>query len=717
MNNSEKRAIFFKLVFGDSSGYLCISNKGTNNVFREKFFKYPGELNAALVHIQDIQLYNNVWFCAQLMNKEQRVKSSSQNCKTLWSDLDECHPEKLQLQPSVILETSTGRFQALWVLEDEVDPLIAEDFSRRIAYHHQEDGADTSGWDLTQLLRVPYTNNYKYDTTPIVNITDITKTTYDISDFTIYPEVQKFKYLEQDVPDISVLKAPAKILETVKNDVSGLVWELFFKEPLNDWSASLWKLERSLFEAGLSAEDVFAVCKEAACNKYDRDDRSDTFLWKEVLRAENFGKQDEFNFTPDVVPFTLNLLTPEERQSVQDNPSIVEEYIEWAITTSDAAAQYHQGSAFIVLSAMLAGTIRLPTAFDEIIPNIWLMILADTTLTRKSTAMNLAMDMIREVDDNALLATDGSIEGIFSSLAARPNRVSIFHRDEVSGLLDSMMKKDYQAGMSEALTKLYDGKEDKRVLRKETINVRNPILISYMGGIRSRVIEILDYRAVYSGFLPRFIIIQATADISMLKPLGPPTTTNQTQKSSLIKKFNKLRNFYNTTVSLMIGDQEFVKKKIFYCELTSDAWVLYNRYEAIMLEKASESYLIEVTTPTMDRLAKTGLKMSMLLAATRMEEDIVVTEDDVRRAFYYIELWSKFTLDLLENLGKSYDEKTLERAIRMISTKPEGYPKSLLMRNLRLTAHSANSMIDTLEQRNIIRKRRSGSGVTLVLNQ
>ena len=95
------------------------------------------------------------------------------------------------------------------------------------------------------------------------------------------------------------------------------------------------------------------------------------------------------------------------------------------------------------------------------------MILAETTLTRKTTAMDIPMDLLAEVDESAIMATDGSLEGLFTNLSMRPKKPSVFLRDEFSGLIDAMTKKDYMAGMPEMLTKLYDGKFQRRLLRKE----------------------------------------------------------------------------------------------------------------------------------------------------------------------------------------------------------------------------------------------------------
>jgi len=199
----------------------------------------------------------------------------------------------------------------------------------------------------------------------------------------------------------------------------------------------------------------------------------------------------------------------------------------------------------MLLACLLAGSLRLPTSYGTVVPNLWFMILADTTLTRKTTAMDIAVDLIVEIDPDAILATDGSIEGLFQSLSTRPSRSSLFLRDEFSGLLEAMVKKDYYAGMAETLTKLYDGKFQKRVLRREVIEVRDPILNLFAGGIRTKIYELLRYEHVSSGFIPRFMFVAADSDITRLRPLGPPTERNVEARAAIITRLKDLVDHYD----------------------------------------------------------------------------------------------------------------------------------------------------------------------------
>ena len=129
-----------------------------------------------------------------------------------------------------------------------------------------------------------------------------------------------------------------------------------------------------------------------------------------------------------------------------------------------------------------------------------------------------------------------------------------------------------------------------------------------------------------------------------------------------------------------------------------------------MLQVGLDSDRADLMTPTMDRLAKSGLKMAILLAATRAEPTVVVTEQDIVRAFYYIERWSVFTLDLIHNIGKTMSERQLERVHRSITQQP-GITRSQLMQNHHLTARDADLVFETLMQRGLIEKKKVGRGI------
>lgn len=710
--NRTKLETFFKLVFGKSGGYICIaSRKGTS--MQESFFKYPDELPDLVDHVNNQYLEYDVYFCPQPLLRKKRRKDNVMDCPNIWADIDTGDPGTLLVPPTILVETSDGRYQGLWILDRSIEATSAEDIARRIAYFHSESGVDRSGWDLTQLLRVPYTYNYKYEPPEDVRVVDATTARYRVSDFDAYPQAEGFEYLEIPFPSAAELEnLDAKtILEAYRKELNPRVWSLFYETPQQkSWSEPLWQLELSLYESGLSRNEVFVVANESACNKYRRDNRDIRLLWKEVCRAEAHVNSIDDQLIGSKKIELGKLLDEEEVGKVESEPTLIEEYVEWAKTLGDAAWQYHQVGAFCILSALLSGSVRLPTSYGILVPNLWFLILADTTLTRKTTAMDIAMDMILDIDSDCVLATDGSIEGLFTSLSTRPGRASIFLRDEFSGLLEAMTRKDYMAGMAETLTKMYDGKYQKRVLRREIIEVRDPVLIIFAGGIRTRIYELLRYEHVASGFVPRFVFVSADSDITKLRPLGPPTDRTSDKRDVILKKLRALHDRYHAVQEIKIGDKVTHTQIRWDARLTEDAWIRYNKFEADMVATGLESPQAEIMTPTFDRLSKSGLKMAILLAAARTTEgEVVVTKQDILHAIYYIQQWGVYTLDLIYNIGKSASERQLEQVYRAVVRTP-GIGRSQLMQNHHLTSREATLVFDTLEQRGLIRKEKRGRG-------
>lgn len=713
----KKVANYFRYLFEDQEGLLCISTRNARTGrFRDVFFSYPEAVDEAGAACLKWALSEEVYFCSQLLRDEKRRKDLVLPCKFIWADLDTCPISSLRLPPTAVVHTSQGRTQAVWKLTEFVSPEEAEEVAKRIAYAHAFEGADKSGWDLTQLLRVPFTKNHKYardagswlirleaDPDNKYSLEQLLSTYESIEGHQSVPIPELPENLSEDARDV---------LNRVAGTINPRVWSLFSNEPTSDWSKHLWQLNLLLADAGLTKEEAFIVAKEAACNKYQRDHKPDKFLWADVNRAyahhESANAHEAEPVYDDQIIINLPVLLSEaERVWCQNEPTFVEKYVKWAKSQGDAAWQYHQAGAFVMLSAVLSGKVKLPTSFGMLVPNLWFMILADTTLTRKSTAMDMAMDLLYEVDDNSMLATDGSIEGLLSAMALRTNRPSIFLRDEVSGLIEAMTKRDYYAGMLETLTKLYDGRTQKRILRKETIEVKDPILIFFAGGIKERLMQLLNFDHVNSGFLPRFIFITADSDISRLKPLGPPTQPSIEDRTELVRILVKMRDYYNN-LDIPRGDKQHIHLPVaWYAELTPEAWIRYNKYEAQLLEAGVSSNLSSVITPVLDRTAKSGLKIAVLLAASRCEEKVVVDEFDLIRAFYYIEQWLPFALEVIANIGRSGDEQLLNKLLNFIKGKP-GTSRSLLMQRFHLTTRTAEMLFSTLEQRGQVIRQKSG---------
>jgi hypothetical protein len=697
-------AAFFKIIFGSEQGYVCVATIKKKD-FKEVFYRYPDQLKEMHEFIERGKYSGNVYFCPQLLAEPRRTKTNVARTTCAWSDLDTCNPSVLLVQPTIALETSPNRFQAFWVFEESRNPAEVEDLSRRIAYRHADDGADRSGWDLTQLLRVPGTRNFKYGdgaSAPDVKVIIQNDVRYRLSDFNVYPVAAGYEYTAIPFPQI-VVEDGIKILERYSFKLSGAAHTLFHQEvEEGDRSQQLFRLEMLCAEAGMTYEETFQVARDSACNKWP--DQPD-LLWRDVCRA--YAQHGSNAEAAKIIPAAEgpSLVSEQERRDIESNPCFIERYIEWAKTLGDAALQYHQGSAFIALSSILAGSIQLPTSFGPLIPNLWLMILADTTLTRKSTSMNLVMNLIEEIDESLLMATDGSIEGFASALSDRPGKVSIFFRDEFTGLLESMTKKDYMAGMPEFFTNLYDGRSQLRRLRKEEIKIKDPRLIIFAGGIKSRMQSLVTFEHVSSGFLPRFIFVTADTDTTKVKPLGPPTEQNWGARDVILAELKDIYQHYRSQVPVVMdGKVVGVVDKHLDASLTKDAWARFNRIDQTLMQVGMDSGadLKNILTPLYARLGFSMLKAAVLIAASRTrDEQVVVQEEDIVRAAYYGEGWRHYAQDVIVNIGKGPLEHKIELVGNAIHRRGR-MARSALMQRYHLTAQEMSQIARTLEERGTI---------------
>jgi len=483
-------------------------------------------------------------------------------------------------------------------------------------------------------------------------------------------------------------------------------------DPEDDWSKILWKVINICLECGLSDIETFAVLLPAKCNKYMRDGRSPKYLWRDIKKAQ--AAQNRLaGITVGLVLGTpaTPLFMPTIFEGKPGEPTFIDDYREWGVIATDALAQYHEIAAAIILSAILAANIKLDTSYGNMVPNLWGLILGDSTLTRKTTAMRMAMDLLHEVDDEAILATDGSAEGLLTGLSLRPNRASIFYKDEVAGFFHSINRKDYLAGMPETLTQLYDVPQTyTRLLRKETIRISSPVFIFFGGGIKDRVYQEVGEQYILSGFLPRFLVVTGDADLEQIRRTGPATHSTDLERARMITRLADMREAYQRIVTMNIAGQEIdipAKTEAF---LTTEAWELYGDIEMRMVKAASESPYNALALPTFERLSRSMLKLAVLLGAARQEpkvNTIQIELQDVTDASRFVQSWGVHTVDLVMNAGISITQRVMDKVLTTIR-RNEGINRGKLMQYYHMTKREADEILGSLEDRGQIIIKRNG---------
>src|SRR5215204_1590208 len=158
-------------IFGGQRGHLCLfsgyrteGDKLENT--ESRYFMFPVQADeAARYAAQESVAGKEAYFCAHLLNARRRVKENAEAIATLWCELDGAEIPNGELKPTAVVESSPGHYHVYWRLTDAIPADTAEQLNKRLAH---KIGADPSGFDLTQLLRVPGTVNHKYPDRPVV---------------------------------------------------------------------------------------------------------------------------------------------------------------------------------------------------------------------------------------------------------------------------------------------------------------------------------------------------------------------------------------------------------------------------------------------------------------------------------------------------------------------------------------------------------------------
>jgi hypothetical protein len=248
-------------IWGNRSGYVFLPYKEQPTHWHET----PGiPYTGTLPPIEEPHGKADQYFCPVVFSAPSRKKEYALPTNVLWADLDPVNPETCRIKPSIAWESSPGRYHAIWFLNAEVPAEEASALSKRIAY---ADGGDKGGWDLTQVLRIPGTRNFKYDSAPIVKLLWAKSRAYSVEEITSsYPKVNGDtasaatpEWLEVDEAVVQTAIAALPV---------GMRKRLFLDTAGADRSLELQKLARDLIRSGVSPQIVLHLLQRSTWNKF-----------------------------------------------------------------------------------------------------------------------------------------------------------------------------------------------------------------------------------------------------------------------------------------------------------------------------------------------------------------------------------------------------------------------------------------------------------------
>lgn len=283
--NSPLAESFLRHVWGSQGkrGWVFLSYKDSEGTWHDNPMRFPGPIRLPN-HGRD------VYFCPTVFKSKSRRDQPQGGVPraTVWlhADLDEIDPTTLEvLPPTAAWETSPGRYQCLWRVEQGLTPKQFRALNQRLTYLT---GADKGGWSITKVLRVPGTVSTKRKKK--FEVTELWRDEQHYEARVVVRAVKGVKLAPQQVP-VDDAAIPDMTSDTVLHKYAGKIPKRAMKllrtrtAHVGERSERLWELECLLVEAGMPVEEVFILVRDSVWNKFAGQRRELPQLWKEVNKA------------------------------------------------------------------------------------------------------------------------------------------------------------------------------------------------------------------------------------------------------------------------------------------------------------------------------------------------------------------------------------------------------------------------------------------------
>lgn len=231
----------------------------------------------------------DVYFTPLSYVSPQRKAGNLGDPGVMFADVDSRIDPRLlsDLPPSAVVQTSAGHSHMYWFLRNPVAPQRWATANKGLT---KMIGADPAGWDATQVLRIPGTENYKHTPPEQVRLIRwMPERVFDIEQFPVANDIVSQVTIEA-TPPVSKAERDYLIKAGIEDDrlplasrywLTAGTWEI---EALGsiDRSKIMWGLEKNLLAHGYTPYEVFQLMHFSAINKWVG---APSKLWREVCKA------------------------------------------------------------------------------------------------------------------------------------------------------------------------------------------------------------------------------------------------------------------------------------------------------------------------------------------------------------------------------------------------------------------------------------------------
>lgn len=430
-------------------------------------------------------------------------------------------------------------------------------------------------------------------------------------------------------------------------------------------------------------------------------------------------------------------LSPAQRVEAANGRKWLDTYTKWASEAANATPEiFHEAMGLWILATAATRRVKIQVGGEDIFPNLYIMIVAKTSLYRKSTGMKKAAAVLAKANLDVLrLPGEATPEALFDELAGikpanfdkLPTEVQrrwmlgrafaaqkSIMKDEASSILANL-KKEYMAGLSELLLQGYDsdaGVIDKRLQSKGLISIKD-LSLCFLGATTPVMYsKYVGLEEAENGFLARFALIV---------PEGPPVMRDAPDQvdmpHTLIQELRHmflevLPGDYKTVVASM---DEVVTPPVTSATIAPEAFDQLKKYRnALGFDMVAKEVVDDSKAASYSRLGTMAYKVALILATIEAKgTQIRIEARHAYAAQLICERWRESLHRLDYDISRAQNNGVHEKVLRYIQSSGEhGVTLRDIMKDcaLKTKAYAMDVLSIIAEEGSIVRYDRKPEG-------
>ncbi len=387
---------------------------------------------------------------------------------------------------------------------------------------------------------------------------------------------------------------------------------------------------------------------------------------KEILDniAEQLFKPDKRYFSIDCLP-----------------DGFLKDYVVFAEPLTEAPIQYHIATALAMVSTVLGRNVYLSEGATDYYPNLYILVIGESGITRKSTAIGLVYKFLPKLNPEYILGATMSPEALLDAFKRSYCHIILY--DELKYLIVNE-EKSYGKGLIALFTSIWANpvtyrvdtkniKIEERIIENPTLNI---LAASTPDWLQVKEADILG------GFMGRFLPICSSKNN---KRLAIRPEIDLAVLDTLFEKLKFMQRLSGKYV--WQGEAQEVFKGL-YNELCDD------------FQKEPNKALMQ---PYWSRIDTHLRKLAIIFDVCSLNPTFTITKDNLMRAWGIMELITGYYREMLGSITYSYMGNKEKQLLNMIEDAGlEGLKHSIALQHLHVEAKQMKELVGTLKEKEFI---------------